>query len=348
MKTDWTVVSKSEFEALAPQWDALHATTRGVPFLQSAFMRPALEILGDGTECVAICGSRAQPAAMGIFVPDGHGRWRTFQPSQLPIGAFLTQADIDLDRSLGELIDALSSTTILLAITQQDPDILRRPSASATIETVDYIETARVSVVGSFADYWAARGKNLRHNVKRQRAKLDEANTPGKLEVVEEAHEVAAAIAEYGRLETAGWKSDEGTAVHPDNAQGRFYCAMLENFCRAGTGRIYRYRIGEHIAAMDLCIEHADVLTVLKTTYDESMRAASPATLMRHEYFATLFEGGRIRRIEFYGRLMEWHTRWTNEVRTLYHINRYRSGWLKRAREAVKSVRGRLDNMVAS
>ena len=32
--------------------------------------------------------------------------------------------------------------------------------------------------------------------------------------------------------------------------------------------------------------------------------------------------------VEFYGKLMEWHTRWTDHVRTLYHINYYRWPWL--------------------
>lgn len=339
MAAGWTILSNTDFHALASRWDDLNRAAGGVPFLQSAFIGPALDILGEGSERVAICGPEAEPSAMAILVPDGLGRWRTFQPSQLPLGAFLVRPGIDLDQGLGELIDALSPTTMLLAITQQDPDILPRPAASATIESIDYIETARISVAGDFPTYWAARGKNLRQNVRKQLAKLAEAKTPGALEVVDKADDVASAIAEYGRLESAGWKAGEGTAVHPDNAQGRFYRAMLENFCRAGAGRIYRYRIGERTAAMDLAIDHAGILVVLKTAYDEALAAVSPATLMRHEYVAQLFDGGRIRRIEFYGRLMEWHTRWTGEVRTLYHVNRYRSGWLRRARDAVKSVR---------
>jgi hypothetical protein len=45
---------------------------------------------------------------------------------------------------------------------------------------------------------------------------------------------------------------------------------------------------------------------------------------MREEACRRLFEEGRIRRIEFYGKVMEWHTRWTDEVRTMYHLNYYR------------------------
>jgi hypothetical protein len=64
---------------------------------------------------------------------------------------------------------------------------------------------------------------------------------------------------------------------------------------------------------------------VLKTAYDESVPAnLSPTLLMREEATRTLFEAGRFTRLEFYGRVMEWHTRWTEEVRTMYHVNYYR------------------------
>ncbi len=106
-----------------------------------------------------------------------------------------------------------------------------------------------------------------------------------------------------------------------------------------GKGRIFRYLFGDQVVAMDLCIERAGVLVVLKTTYDETVKVVSPATLMRHEILESLFEEGRLARVEFYGKAMEWHTRWTSEVRTLYHVNRYRAGWLRRASKAVKSVR---------
>jgi hypothetical protein len=45
---------------------------------------------------------------------------------------------------------------------------------------------------------------------------------------------------------------------------------------------------------------------------------------MREEACRGLFGEGRFARIEFYGRVMEWHTRWTDQVRTLYHLNHYR------------------------
>ena len=108
----------------------------------------------------------------------------------------------------------------------------------------------------------------------------------------------------------------DGTAIHPDNEQGRFYRAMLEAFCSAGAGRIYRYRFGDRVVAIDLCIEGGGALVILKTTYDESIKTISPAFLMREESFRGLFGERRLKRIEFFGKLMEWHTRWTDDIRT--------------------------------
>jgi hypothetical protein len=88
--------------------------------------------------------------------------------------------------------------------------------------------------------------------------------------------------------------------------------------------RIYRYRFGNRVVAMDLCAESGAVQVVLKTAYDQSIKGLSPSSLLRQEVCRSLFEERRIRRVEFFGRVMEWTTRWTDCRRTLYHVNRYR------------------------
>jgi hypothetical protein len=139
-------------------------------------------------------------------------------------------------------------------------------------------------------------------------------------------------VADYGRLETTGWKARSGSAVGAGDAQGRFYARMLEAFAQQGQARVYRYWFGEQLAAMDLCITDRDCIVILKTAYDESIPSGfSPALLMREEACRELFDAQRFARIEFYGRVMEWHTRWTDEVRTLYHLNHYRWPLLSRA-----------------
>ena len=339
----WKMFPADAIERQAANWDALVASAGFPPFLRTDFIIPALHEFGTGRERLVVYGGDANASVMAIVSGRRAGVWETFQPSQLPLGAFVHDGHRSPEGELRSLVRSLPGLGVAVAITQQDPEIVSRPADSAWLRTLDYIETARVTVEGGFDAYWAKRGKNLRTNVKRQRAKLAQENLQARLEVVEHPEQVKGAIADYGHLESAGWKAGRGTAVAADNAQGRFYTRVFETFCRRGKGRIYRFVIGDKVAAMDLCIEDADVVVVLKTAYDEAFGSLSPATLMRHDYFQILFDAGSVRRIEFYGKVMEWHRRWTDEVRTLYHVNAYRAPWARWAHERVRRGAARPD-----
>ena len=56
---------------------------------------------------------------------------------------------------------------------------------------------------------------------------------------------------------------------------------------------------------------------------------SSLARGLRAVEFEALFNEGRFKRIEFFGRVMEWHTRWTDKSRALFHLTAYRWPWLK-------------------
>ncbi len=329
----WTFQRATDFSRSALVWDATNASCQGLPFLQAAFVQPLLKEFGTGREMLILGMDGESAVAAGLVAPKGPGIWETFQPSQLPVGAWLLKREADASLIMRDLLRHLPGFALSVGITQQDPIVLSRPAETPRLRTLDYIQTAWVDVGGSFEDYWNARGKNLRSNMRKQRAKLDSDGVSTRLETLSAPADVAEAIRDYGVLESSGWKAAGGTAIHPDNAQGRFYRAMLEAFCQQGAGRIYRYRFGEKIVAVDLCIEGGGALVILKTTYDETIKAFSPALLMRQDAFKTLFEERRIKRVEFYGKLMEWHTRWTDNARTLYHINVYRWSWLPKLQQ---------------
>src|SRR5205823_121440 len=139
-----------------------------------------------------------------------------------------------------------------VGMTECDPMLITRPRDSATIRTADYIRTARIVVAGSFADYWEGRGKNLRNNLKKQRNRLRQSGVVTRLDVLRSPERMADAVADYGRLEKAGWKGTEGTAVDAGNRQGQFYRCMLEALARRGAASVYRYFLDERLAAMDL------------------------------------------------------------------------------------------------
>jgi hypothetical protein len=262
---------------------------------------------------------------MGIVASRRPGVWETFQPSQAPMGAWLMLPGLDYATSGQGLLRALPGFGQLLAITQQDPAIHARPNDRATLRTVDYIKTGCIELLGSFDDYWKARGKGLRQNMRTQRSKLAREGNSARLEIVREPAAVDEVIEAYAKLESSGWKGREGTAVRAGTPQADFYREMLREYCAARLGLLCIYRLDERPVAVDLHIELGDTLVLLKTTYDESLRGISPSSMLREELLRLLYAEGRIRRLEFYGPAMDWTYRWTDNLRILYHVNVYRS-----------------------
>lgn len=320
----WTLHPARELARWGAAWDAVNGAGGDVPFLTASFIAPLLAEFGGGRELLAIHAAGGAPDAMALVSPAGRGAWQTFQPSQLPLGAWVMRGGASPEALLPALLRRLPGFALNLGLTQLDPLLVPRPAETETLRTLDYIETAWVDIDGTFDAYWEARGKNLRQNMAKQRRKLEAEGVAPNLETVTAPGEVAQCLRDYGALESGGWKAGGGTAIHADNPQGRFYRAVLETFCAHGRGRIFRYCFGDKVVAMDLCVESADTLVVLKTTYDESYRNVSPAFLMRQDALRQIWAEGRIRRVEFYGKRMEWHTRWTDNARTLYHVNGYR------------------------
>lgn len=321
----WKVYPISEFKNHQDRWQKLNQESTGSPLLELAFITPMLHAFSNGKEILVCYESNNTLLAMAILCSNGLGRWTTFQPSNAPIGAWIHCATADLSMLLSTLIKKLPGYPLIVGVTQQDPDLVPRPQNQSTLKTIDYIRTARISLLGDFESYWQARGKNLRQNMQKQRNRLEKNIVTTRLQISTKTEEVEQAVIDYGKIEGASWKAKHGTAIHPANIQGKFYLNMLENFCRQGAGCIYRYWYNDKIVAMDLCIEGNGSFIILKTTYDENISdKTSPALLMRQEIFKQLFNESKLKRIEFYGRVMEWHTRWSDELRTMYHINKYK------------------------
>lgn len=320
----WQLYRPGAFADHAEAWRALHQRAGAPALLAADFVAPLIDAFAAGDERLACCTVDGLVVAMALMRPAAGASWQTFQPPQAPVGLWLQGPGQDAATLLAALLPALPGFALQAAVTQCDPAIIERPRGPR-IATLDYIATARITIAGSFEVYWNGRGKNLRANLKKQRARLEKSGVVTRLEVLRGADAMASAVADFGRLESAGWKAIGGTAVAADNTQGRFYQAMLTAFAARGRASVYRYWFGEQLVAMDLCIEDAHAIVILKTTYDESVPSHySPTLLMREEQCRQLFDDGQLARIEFYGKVMEWHTRWTDEIRTLYHINFYR------------------------
>lgn len=320
----WKLCPCTDFSLHKDIWDNINSSSSNTALLHTDFVDTILAHFGHNNIVLAILYSDDQPVAISLLEKQRPGTWSTFQPSQAPIGMWNSIKSLSLDHALSALAKKLHGLPLIVSVTQQDPDLFSQPSSTGHIRTIDYIRTARVVATGTFDEYWSKRGKNLRHNMKRQRNRLERENVITRLETITDSKDIAKAIRDYGVLESAGWKSTRGSAIHSENTQGHFYTDLLSRFCLRNRGCVYKYWYNDELVAMDLCIQHNSVFIILKTTYDETQKKSSPALLMRQEYFQEIFLNDSINTIEFYGRVMSWHEKWSDEFRTMYHINYYR------------------------
>ncbi len=333
---DWPAQQLQEDAGLRAQWDVLNTERGDLPFMSAYAWSLALAVFGQGDERLLVGEAEGQCVAMLVLADAGKLRWQTFQPSQMPLGAWVARADISADELARSVLQrGPMKLALSVSLTQIDPSFAPRAADDPDNRHDDYIETAWVDVVGSFEDYWTARGKNLRQNMRKQRNKLESEGVRASMEVFRDAADMPGAIARYGVLEGQGWKAQEGTAILPGNAQGRFYTGLLEGLAAHGEAEVYEYRFDDKPVALNLCVRRGAALTILKTTYDESIRIYSPAFLLNQDMLEALFAEQRITRLEYYGSLMEWHTRWTDNKRAIYHLTSFRNGLVKRMAESI-------------
>jgi hypothetical protein len=191
-----------------------------------------------------------------------------------------------------------------------------------------------------FDEYFKSLGKNMRQNYNKVINRAAKAGDTLDIECVDDPSKIAAAVAIYGEIESQGWKAQKGTAVAPDNNQGRFYTSMLTRLAEKNQACCWYYKINDQVVAVDLCVNQNGSLIILKTTYNEEFSKQSPALQLKVEMLKHYAKhNDEISNIEFYGRVMEWHTRLDSTTRDLQHVTWYRNQLVRCAIKLIKKLK---------
>jgi hypothetical protein len=330
------------FKDSRDKWDRLNASQNNHILLDSGFVEILLRYFGSPDALLAINEDPAHPA-MAVVERKGQGIWETFMPAWAPLGLILYGDGDAGGEILRSLMRSLPGYAAQLGVLQQDPNCFGLSTVSECdwVEKSDYMRTARIQLDGTFQEYWSAREDRLRKNNDRLRRRMGEKGLSLEFNIIRDPAGVEGGILEFARMESKGWKAGAGTAVRADDVQGRFYRTVFEHFCERGEGVIYQLRINGQVVATDICLVREAMLILIKTAYDEDWSAYAPGVLLREDILRDLYSGGRIRNYEFYGPLMDYQLRWTQDVRTLYHLTCFRHPWVRAARTLVKRVRRR-------
>jgi hypothetical protein len=327
----WELLPLAEWSRLSATWDELaQLYCAGHPLLDALFLGPLLDSFGGERTYVAVQTAHGTPVRMMLIEDLGWGAWETFSPPQLQIAGVVAAPGSELAAAQRDLWRSLPGVNWLIGLQRWDEFYQGHVSGlGAEFERVPYATTMSVSVQGTFEDYWKTRPKKLRSNVGRYFRRVEEAGIEWRFTELSALADVDAAIIRYGELESRGWKGEEGSAIHEGNEQGTFYRAVMANFARHGSARVYELHFNDDLVASRISIESSGMLVFLKTTYDEQRSEFAPGRLLLRLVLERIFERSACKTAEFYTNASTDQLQWSTQSRQIVHINCHRSRWLR-------------------
>lgn len=335
-------------DRVAAAWDAL--PTRS-PMDQYIWSRACAEAFGTGRRLeIVAAGDEARPSAVApLFVPeDAPARLEVLGAAALGEPADLAHDD---PGALDELCRALARLRLPVLLT-------RVPASSPTVPAMQRAYRGRGAVICRPAKSYPSIPLDPswrepeRHLSSRRRSDLRRAQRRAEAlgEVRFEVRSPSSAelmplLEEAFSVEEASWKGRAGSALSVDEVRGRFFRCYAAAAAAKGVLRLCFLRIGGRAAAMQIAIEHASRLWLLKIGYDDALGRCSPGILLLLESVRRAAESG-LAGYEFLDAAAPWTKFWTQVERPCVQIHAYPTSvqglWQLAsagARHAVKQLR---------
>ncbi len=313
------------FASHAADWDRLNNELYdGHPYFDSRFVGPLLKYFAKGSE--RLCLYREQGAVCGALIlqPHGLGRWAIFRPAQAQVTPILV-TDTGLLQSLLKALPGFSWSIEFHAVDPRYAPSFEPVRGQSIV--FPHANTIGVVPESGFDTYWRERPKNLRSNIRRYFNRLEREAVGVEFSCQRQATAMAAGVGRFGRLESAGWKGEAGTAVAADNVQGRFYTEVLANFAATGQAEICELSMGDQLAASRLLIGNARMLVILKTTYDETLSRFAPGRLLLYRLLERELAENPERVVEFYTNATRDQAEWATFGSAIHSIQLFRSDY---------------------
>lgn len=344
-------------EQVAGDWERMFAASACEPSTSLEWTRALLETHVHSGDCVATLVVRDGTDAVAI-VPLLLRRERLVGPLQVRTVSPLSEAyntHSDLLRADGRpgIIAALFSA---LRNMPEHWDVLRlgRLLESGSLAAQLTAEAASAGLLfrirreqpsyfldldGGYAAFLSNRSSKFRNHLARAERRL---RACGHVAIRIAGHEIGAdaAFEDLLAVERKSWKQKHGTAITAISHQEHFYRRLC-------IGAVARHRLhlmllylnGQPVA-FNLGLLHAGRYSYLKTSFDEAIRHASPATVLRARLIEALAAEG-VAVLDFPAEPYQWEAQWTRSFRwhqSLLVFNRTRLAdalrWLGAIRDA--------------
>lgn len=321
------VLSLDEVDGLEVGWRPLTAAS-GNPLSQFAWHRTAMAAFSrDTTPHVVACMRGERLVALAPLVQQrsyGIARFALAGAEQLYEPADLIGSD---DAALELVIRSVlaSGVPVTLACV---------PAESRTLHVLEELRGQAVVLIRpqgacpyiALDDSWREPERHLgarrAGDLRRARRKAEQLGTVS-TQVVSPTHDELPRLLELCfEVEAGGWKGAARTALAQDEKRAEFYRQYARAAASEGLLRIGLLRIGDHVAAMQLAIQHGGAFWLLKIGYRDEFAACSPGNLLMRETIRYAAAAG-LSTYEFLGRADAWTRVWTSTERELRHVRVY-------------------------
>jgi CelD/BcsL family acetyltransferase involved in cellulose biosynthesis len=198
---------------------------------------------------------------------------------------------------------------------------------------------------GTYDELLAAKSRNFRSQLGRRRRGLER---EGELvfRTTTGGDDLERDLDAVFRVEAAGWKSDEGTAILSDARAERLYREFAKVASERGWLRLHLLELDGQAIAADYSCVFAGGEFLLKTGFDEEWARLSPGLVLRGEVLRQAIEAG-LGYYDFLGGPDHYKMRWTEELRPRVTLRAFRGArgvapflYRSRIRPALKRASG--------
>jgi CelD/BcsL family acetyltransferase involved in cellulose biosynthesis len=306
-----------EFEPVAREWDELADRHSLSPWLRPGWAQAWWEAFGRGA-CTVLT-ARRNGRLTGVAALEAlRGQIRSQTNWHTPEWGLVADEKGSL-RLLAEGIYEPRPTMVRLSFLADGEPSLKACAEAARAAGYRLVERPGMSAPyialrGTWEDFRPAGGRNLLRNVRRRRRRLEEAG-----QVTFGVGADQAALDEldgFLRLEAAGWKGRERTAISARPETLGFYTSVARWAADRGWLRMASLRLDGVPLATQLFLEETSRSHLLKTAHDERFRRFSPGILLQQELLQYAFDRG-VRRFELLGPSTPYKLDWAADCRQL-------------------------------
>jgi CelD/BcsL family acetyltransferase involved in cellulose biosynthesis len=323
-RIEW-VTDPRRFAALQPGWDAL-AARDPLPFSGHAWFDAYIRGFGTGRRLALCVLWRGADLAAALPL------WRHARRLEAPASALHTPVFRIPARDAAAL-GAVAAAALraadggelsVEALAEDDAEPAALARAARARRRLVLVEPQHVSpivdTVGTFEEY-RLRMKGHWRELERRRRKMHREHDVREV-LVYDPPDVDAALARGLAVEASGWKGAGGTAIVSSPDTDVFYRSVAHAFHRTGGLRLSELWLDDRLVAFDLSLLHAGRLHLLKTGYDERVRALAPGLVLRRAVIERCFELG-LHAHELLGDDMPWKRLFATSERRHHRFSAY-------------------------